>query len=285
MGVKMKIDTVKTIEQQMPLSDTSAKAKGKRLKIARELTYLGLTAFAKKHDFNYGTLKSWEFGLHGGLPPKRVFDVLRSLQMEGIVCSYEWLVYGIGEEPYRSRISFVDRFSYDRVVPERDDETSIVVDPQVRTAPAKYENEAAAIKQQGNSNQGISEEQRIAEELEDFCRYYQDVAFLVVDDDALYPIFQHGDLIAGVKYYGKDMRKVANQDCIVQVVGEYGSEQLLRNVIYSGATKDKYTLVCKNHHATVAKPVLYEVQLISAAPVVWLRRKVNKKLVLPPRRA
>lgn len=215
-------------------SKPDAKSKGLRIREARKATFLGLKAFAQKYGFNYGTLKSWEHGLHGGLPPRRASEIVEALQNEGINCSVEWLIYGNGEAP-SNLISFISSS-------EKLDHID-------------------------------NEQQRINKELEDFYLYYQNATHLIVDDDALYPAFLAGDIVAGVKKYTKDVRTTINLDCIVQIENE--KQPLLRNVC-QGSKKDLYTLICKNPNTSIKQTVLYDVRLISSAPVIWLRRESFK---------
>jgi hypothetical protein len=215
------------------LDPSDAKAKGLRLKEVRKATYLGVTAFSHKYGFNYGTLKSWEHGLHGGLPPKRAHEIIAALKNEGIICNFEWLVYGAGEKFYHIN--------------------------------------SPHIKQQQNVNTTDTEELHINTELSNFYQFYQEATHLTVSDDALYPTFQIGDLVAGIKKYDKEIKKTVNFDCIVQIIGE--KEPLLRNVRY-GSEKDHYNLIASN--ATSKQTTLYDVELISSAPIIWLRRKSCK---------
>jgi transcriptional regulator with XRE-family HTH domain len=215
-------------------------AKGKRLKALREKTFLNQSAFAEKYSLNPNTYKSWELGRHGGLPLKRSCEIIQALKNEGIDCTVDWLIYGKGAEPL---------FTH-----------------KISEPPATYENSKIT-----------TEEQRINQELESFCNYYPLAQYLKVEDDGLYPFFYIGDLVAGIKHYDRDIRKVINLDCIVQIMGE---ERLLLRTVCQGTTKDTYNLVCKNPNTTVKQQVLFDVKLFTAAPIVWIRRKVDQLVLL-----
>lgn len=212
------------------LNEIDAKSKGLRIREIRKATYLGLKAFAQKYGFNYGTLKSWEHGLHGGLPLKRASELIEAFKNEGINCCIEWLIYGKGDPP-SNLISFVTLEKSDNV---------------------------------GN------EQYRINKELEDFYQYYKNATHITVTDDALYPIFMEGDIVAGIKKYAKDIEKTINLNCIVQIEGE--ETPLLRNVGL-GSKKNTYTLACKNPKTKVKQLVTEDIIIVSSAPVVWLRRE------------
>jgi HTH-type transcriptional regulator, cell division transcriptional repressor len=217
--------------------DLTPKAKGLRLKKAITSSFLGSKAFSQKYGFNYATLKSWLSGLHGGIPMRRAVGIAKALEAERIGCNPEWIMYGIGQEPYH-----IDTNNSRQLSP---------------TFPSKTD----------------TEEQRIAKELDDFCQYYKNAVYLTVADDGLFPCYRQGDLVAGIKYFEKDIRKLVNLDCIVQLEGD--DTLLLRNIC-QGTTKDTYTLACRNKDSTAKKAVLYDVKLISAAPVIWVRRQTSK---------
>jgi hypothetical protein len=214
--------------------DSSAQAKGARLREARKLTFLGLAAFAQKYGFNSGTLKSWEHGLHGGLPTKRANEITIALQKEGIMCTVEWLMHGIGIAPTQLSAagSLKEEFSL--------------------------------------SGTKDHENVQIQEELALFCQHCQDPVYFIVEDDAICPQYNIGDIVAGVKKYAKEMRSIVNLDCILQIFGE--TKPIFRTVC-QGTQKDLYTLICKNPDTTTKPAVNYDVKLIWAAPIIWFRRK------------
>jgi hypothetical protein len=112
------------------------------------------------------------------------------------------------------------------------------------------------------------EEMFIMQELGAFCSIFEsmtEVAVLQVADDAMLPCFEFNDYVAGCKKTGQDIAALIGKVCIVEIPGK---DSLLRR-LKAGSQSDKYTLICDNvQSTTVTDPVLYDVALSSAAPVI-----------------
>jgi hypothetical protein len=75
----------------------AAKNIGARFRSARALAPdLNRKDFCERHDINRYTMQSWENGLHVS-KGKNVEKFIDALAKEGIACSAEWLIDGIGE--------------------------------------------------------------------------------------------------------------------------------------------------------------------------------------------
>jgi hypothetical protein len=219
------------------------KARGARLTLARELAGLKRKAFAEKYNFNPFTYKGWENGKHGGLTEKRARTIICILENEGVNCDFEWLMYGTGKTPQITK--------YDtNKIPNK---LQIMEPPP--TEPFSQ----------------FDEERQIAREMQFFQQGNPNPVNLTVNDNGMKPNYQIGDVVAGSKYYGKEIKKACGYICIVQTNNE---ETLLRTV-HKGQDKNKYTLLCLNSNAN-EKMLRQDVELISAAPVLWHRRKTKK---------
>lgn len=84
-------------DRRMP-DQCSSRARGNRLKQARKLAKLTLKTMSGG-AINFNTLGGWEAGRHGGLTEKGALKVIDRLAQEGVTCSTQWLLYGIGDEP------------------------------------------------------------------------------------------------------------------------------------------------------------------------------------------
>ncbi|MEM7589862.1 MAG: hypothetical protein AAF320_06895, partial [Myxococcota bacterium] len=85
------------------LPTQSEKERGARLRIARSLTlYPTRAAFCEKHNFTIQTIQMWELGENApsNRQLQRFMDVLKK---EGISCSREWLLHGVGDAPVRGK--------------------------------------------------------------------------------------------------------------------------------------------------------------------------------------
>jgi transcriptional regulator with XRE-family HTH domain len=105
-------------------------------------------------------------------------------------------------------------------------------------------------------------------ELSFFMSNHKNAIDHIVPDDSMTPRFIEGEVVAGVRYFKDDIEKVVGQDCIV--VTKDGLT-LLRNLKASDLT-GHFTLVCNNPHTAASNPIIKDVELISAAPVIWARR-------------
>lgn len=85
------------------LPTQSERERGARLRIARSLTlYSTRAAFCAKHNFTIQTIQMWELGENA--PSMRQLQrFLDALNQEGVACSREWLLYGVGDPPVRGK--------------------------------------------------------------------------------------------------------------------------------------------------------------------------------------
>jgi hypothetical protein len=78
-------------------TDLEAKNIGARFRSARSLVpHLNRKSFCERHEINRYTMQSWENGLHVS-KGKNVEKFTQALAREGIACTAEWLIDGVGE--------------------------------------------------------------------------------------------------------------------------------------------------------------------------------------------
>jgi DNA-binding transcriptional regulator YiaG len=114
----------------------------------------------------------------------------------------------------------------------------------------------------------LTEAEIIAEELELFHRLNPNAIDMVIKDDSMLPYYWLGDTVAGKRYTGEDIKKTVGLACIVETITGGVLIRFLEEAEESG----RYNLLCANQLA-LAKIKLESVELISAAPILWLRRK------------
>lgn len=226
-----------------PLSDdprSSKEARARRLESLRGLTRLSRQDFAKKCGVKPGSFQNWEGPRFGGLTEKAAKKILRGIKNLGIHCTLEWLMYGIGPGPQ---------------IDERLYLSDSVLSVRESSGPTYFTSD--------------DEIQRIAKELLLFRQHYSDVIDYIIRDDGMEPFYKIGEYVAGNISQHKDIENLVGMDCIVKTID---GDVLLRN-LKKGSSQDRYTLVCTNPHTTVEKPTLYDVELLAAAPILWLRRR------------
>jgi transcriptional regulator with XRE-family HTH domain len=220
---------------------SSAEARGSRLKKLRMLAGLSRKAMEKEYRISASTLQSWEDGKAGGLTPKGSRRVIEALSKEGVVCSLDWLLHGIGIGP-----KVADRVYHGFV--GRDDEEH---------------------KGSSKVTDSMPDDAAISKELLAFRHANADAMDILILGDEMSPEYLPGDYVAGRRRYHKTIEQTVGLDCIVETVM---GDTLLRRV-RRGSREGVYTLLCTNSKTVTPLPVLYDVEVLSSAPVTWRRRK------------
>jgi len=221
---------------------STPEARAERLRLVRNMANLTRTQMCDDGTININTLKGWEIGRYGGLPKDGAEKVCRRVANEGIIVSPAWLLYEIGEG-----VRYIPNFNY------------------VRRNPEALANETAALPE--------NEQDLIIQEIVTFRQHYRDTIDYLMVDDGMAPHYRAGDFVAGVKHYGKDIAKLLEQDCIVQTTE---GETLLRR-LRAGVMADHYHLLCINLNTTMTQPIVNEIKLTSAAPVMRHYRPIERE--------
>lgn len=107
--------------------------------------------------------------------------------------------------------------------------------------------------------------------LELLYQYHHNTVDAIVADDGMQPGLWAGDHVAGIRYFSEDFESILNTPCIIHTqLGE-----LLVRILIRGSKPERYTLKCTNHNTTVAQPVLTDVRIFSAAPILWMSRDIT----------
>lgn len=220
--------------------DSLQEARAQRVQNLRDVTGLSRRAFAKKYNLPISTLQNWEDVKGNGLTEKGARKLAALLKAEGIYCSPEWLLHNIGAPP---------RFSPHLNIAEKaKPSTKPLVTSDV-------------------------EDWFIADELRLFHQHFPNLAIdFVIEDDGMAPRFIKGEWVAGIRCSGEAIKKIVGEPCIIQLA----NGEILLRTLEQGTIPNRFNLSCNNPHTTVKQPKHYDVELISAAPVVWIRRKLPK---------
>lgn len=109
----------------------------------------------------------------------------------------------------------------------------------------------------------------ITAELTYFLETHVNSTYFLINDDGMEPPFFLNNTIAGIQRFGNEIDTLLGLTCIV----ETESGQRLFRLIKKGSGKYQYHLCCTNINTSVKMPILYDTKLISAAPVIWHRKK------------
>jgi transcriptional regulator with XRE-family HTH domain len=224
-------------DEDSELLRSVALARGERLRRVRNLANLDRKDLCDGKELNIHTLKGWETGRYGGLSEKGARRVIQRVASEGVFLNLEWLMHNVGVGP------------------------TVVTDyHRIQQVPAEYAHQVQRFEE---------EDLLIIKELRLFRKHYKYTLDLIVADTSMAPLFQPGDYVAGVARTGKHIADAVGENCIVQTMR---GEIFFRKVM-KGATEGSYNLVAINPEANLEKPILYDMKIISCAPVVWKRTR------------
>ena len=119
----------------------------------------------------------------------------------------------------------------------------------------------------------LSETAIIAKEIKFFHENNSNAVDTIITDDALEPYLKAGDYVAGIRYFANDIERAIGHPSIVQI--ENG-QQLVR-VVTAGDDVELYTLTCSNPNSVTAPKIFKNIKLLSAAPILWIRKLEVKK--------
>jgi hypothetical protein len=113
-----------------------------------------------------------------------------------------------------------------------------------------------------------SDEALLAEELKLFYQLHRNVVDTIINDDGLTPCYQLGYRVAGERFFNQDISKATGLPSIVQTQ----AGKIFTRLVKPGTISEHYTLVCTNPHTAVSEPIMENIKLFSAAPIIWCRR-------------
>lgn len=202
--------------------------------------FIAIRDFERKTGKHYSSIQHWIDVNKNGLPETSLNEFLNCLKVCGIECSREWMMYGTG------------------VAPKKIDTLTLIAGDEVSQKRLK--------KNRGDEVQT----QQIAEELNTFLKWDKEAVSYVVPDDAMEPQFVKGEIVAGIRRYGTGLEKLIGHDCIVliQNQGEFCIRRLQK-----GNLPGLFHLTTTNANTHATEAFMSDVRVVSAAPVVWTRRK------------
>lgn len=221
---------------------SNAESRGKRLKSLRMMTGLSRKALDEKFNISASTIQSWEDAKAGGLTEKGARRVITVFKKEGIRCSLDWLLYGIGYPPQLSNKLF-----------DESEEGEGGGRGSVSNAPGEVANEDRAI----------------INELLVFRQNNPDAVEYIISDDGMSPHYNPGDYVAGKRRTGKAIESTIGHDCVVETM----ENEILFRRVKAGNKPGTFNLVSINLESTVKEPLMYNREILNSAPVIWHRRK------------
>lgn len=231
-------------------NDDQLNSPSQRLKALRNMARLTRDEIEAKHALSAATLKAWENGMapitEKGI--RRCIDIYRK---EGVLLTRDWVLEGKGLPPQIS-VEIGRYFASMHDYPLH---------------PLRPEQYNSAKETDTKPNYVVDDQVGMVREASYFKELYKDAVLMIVADEDMGPVYQPGDYIAGKFRYGADVAAVLGSDCIVRLSS---GEDILRRV-FKGQMKDRYNLACINPTPTAQAPILFDMEILAAAPVIWHR--------------
>lgn len=118
----------------------------------------------------------------------------------------------------------------------------------------------------------LQEEQAIYQELQAFKSNNPNPIIITISDDAMESQFRAGDYVGGVRLSKpEDIQCYLGTACIV----ELADHTIVARYLHAGTEPNLYTLSCTNFQSKAAPLNLLNARIISAAPILWHRRKLR----------
>lgn len=225
----IKTPTKKTTSRSIMLE------KAKRAKSARQFAGLTREEMNLRHHIPPSTLRGWEtpgLSRSQGLTQKGAERLSTALQKEGVICSIEWLMEGIGLGP-----QFLSTT------------TESAKKSKVKSSP-------------------WSQHLAIQNEIRCFEENNPEPIITIITDNGLSPFYQQGEYVGGTKKYLKDIALLVDTYCIV----ETAEQGVFVRKLCHGKKANTFSLVSLNGQDTVEDEALSNVKLNWAATIVWHRK-------------
>lgn len=213
--------------------------RGKRIRQVRAVAQLTRKQLSMMAGIGASTLKYWEDGQSIGVTEKGAIKLVAALNAAGIECRASWLLHGYGMRPYRL------------------DAAAIAT---VHSAIVHVESQP--------------QDDTIRQEVEQFYALNSEAITIFVLDDGMEPFYQQGDVVGGCKRYGRAIDTALNQRCIV----EMQDGGIVCRLLKKGDQDGCYHLYCVNIDTQVARPLQYDVAIVSVAPVIWHRSYTSREV-------
>jgi len=211
------------------------KTTGERLKYIRtELLRLTRAQIFEKHNLSVHTLLAWENGKIE-LTEKSIDKCIKIFASENLLVSKAWLLLGEGVAPTSifEFNKYIDSLSTQQRISEIDDNILLM------------------------------------KEVEYFKSLTRNAIVILMASDDMLPLYAQGDYVGGRFRYGKDIEYCIAKDCIIKTTD--GAIYVRR--LAKGSSNHSYNLVCLNPAwQGNQEPVLYNVKIDCAAPIIWHRR-------------
>ncbi|MDR2417016.1 MAG: hypothetical protein LBD15_02515 [Holosporales bacterium] len=209
-----------------------ARTRGVRLRSARALADISREKLLEFGELSFSSLDAWENG-RTSLTQKGAERSAHALRKVGVICSAEWLLYGVGTGP---------RFVTDPpLLPGGDLEVSSA--EKIGASPFAIQREA-----------------------DFFQQIHANAVICHIIDDGMLPLYASGDCVGG--FHSTNFSAFIGKSVIAHVEGV---DPIVRHLV-AGNKPGTVTLTCLNADTSAHIQLLPDVRPLSVAEVIWHRK-------------
>ncbi|BBH54378.1 hypothetical protein [Fluviispira sanaruensis] len=208
---------------------------GERIKWSRKILGLNREYLCEKYDVSINTFGSWERS-EKKISDQAVNTCLNILKQEGLKITKEWLLTGIGSNP------------------------------NIDYAQKMFEKESFI-----EIEQAISPSEAINIEKKFFLKNNENSVLIRNIGNEMSPYYEPDEWIGGIKKDRNKIELLNGLDCIVQIFGK--KNPIFKRLIFTD--NNEINLHILNPFTDIKPPIIFNVKLVWAAPVIW-RRKIDR---------
>lgn len=119
------------------------------------------------------------------------------------------------------------------------------------------------------------EEESILRDIESFKSNNKNPIVAIIADGSMLPFYLYGDYVGGSKRFGNEIISLSGSNCIVELT----DLTIIRKLMYI-EEKNTFSLAAINIDPSVKNPVLHNVEVLSAAKIIWHRSKEKQKSII-----
>lgn len=134
-------------------------------------------------------------------------------------------------------------------------------------SPRPMEELSEGLKEDLQQSPELGKTLRIAKEISTFVTLNEDAVVTIVRDDAMLPFYSKGDYVGGIKLKGPDLREAIHKKCIIELL----TGKVLVRQLYEGDGPQHFMISTVNLNTNVTPMTEHNVEVISAAPILWHR--------------
>ncbi len=211
-----------------------SKESDRRTRLLIKMTGLSYKEFGETHGISLSTLNTWIYGLNTELSEKAAQRMIDAARKSGIHASVNWLMYGYGPQPQMGNMAYTS------------------ASPDKSVTPSEYDPQDV-----------------FNREMQFFCDNHPDAVTAIVSDNGMEPIYLMGDCVGGKFLYESNIPKAFEKDCIIKTI----DNDILCRHLTAGSRDGLFNLYVVNPRATVQSPIMQDVLLVAAAPIIRLWRR------------